>query len=70
MHSTSTMAARVASEARARQLLITHISPRYAPDAQITPEELLAQARAVFPRTDMARDLMTFEIPRRGESEQ
>lgn len=69
MHSTSTMAARVASEARARQLLITHISPRYAPDAGITAEELLAQARAVFPRTDMARDLMTFEIPRRGESD-
>jgi ribonuclease Z len=68
MHSTSTMAARVASEARVRHLLITHISPRYAPDAQITPEELLAQARAVFPRTDMARDFMTFEVPRRDKS--
>lgn len=65
MHSTTTMAARVASEARVRQLLITHFSPRYAPDAQITPEELLAEARAVFPRTEMARDFMTYEVPRR-----
>jgi ribonuclease Z len=65
MHSTSAMAARVASEAQVRQLFITHFSPRYAPDAPVTPEELLAQARAVFPRTDMARDLLTFEVPRR-----
>lgn len=65
MHSTATMAARVASEAGARQLFITHFSPRYTPDAQVTLEELLAQARAVFPRTDMARDLLTFEVPRR-----
>lgn len=68
MHSTAAMAARVASEAGARHLLITHFSPRYTPDAAVTPEELLAQARAVFPRTDMARDLMTFEVPRRTES--
>ncbi len=67
MHSTTGMAARVASEARARQLFITHFSPRYTPDAQVTPEELLAQARAVFPRTEMARDLLTFEVPRREE---
>jgi ribonuclease Z len=68
MHSTTGMAARVASEARARQLLITHFSPRYTPDAPVTPEDLLAQARAIFPRTDMARDFMTFEVPRRAES--
>lgn len=68
MHSTAKMAARVASEAGARQLFITHFSPRYTPDAHVTPEELLAQARAVFPRTDMARDFMTFEVPRREES--
>ena len=67
MHSTTAMAARVASEARVRQLFITHFSPRYTPDAQVTPEELLAQARAVFPRTEMARDLLTFEVPRREE---
>jgi ribonuclease Z len=68
MHSTAAMAARVASEAGVRHLLITHFSPRYTPDAAVTPEALLAQARAVFPRTDMARDLMSFEVPRRTES--
>jgi ribonuclease Z len=65
MHSTSAMAARVASEARARQLLLTHISPRYTPESPITLDELLAQARAVFPHTYMARDFMTFDIPNR-----
>lgn len=68
MHSTSAMAARVASEAQVRQLLLTHFSPRYTHESQITSDQLLAQARAIFPRTDMARDLMTFEIPRRGPS--
>ncbi len=68
MHSTATMAARVAHEAQARQLLITHFSPRYTPDGHVTPEELLAQARAVFPRTEMARDFMTVDIPRREEN--
>jgi ribonuclease Z len=68
MHSTAADAARVAREARVRQLLITHISPRYTADAPVTAEQLLAEARAVFPRTDMARDLLTFEVPRREES--
>ncbi|MDQ1592612.1 MAG: ribonuclease [Pyrinomonadaceae bacterium] len=67
-HSTTTMAARVASEAGVRKLLITHISPRYTPDSPVTPEALLAEARAVFPRTDMARDFMTFVVPRREEN--
>ena len=65
MHSTTGMAARVALEAGARQLLMTHFSPRYTAEGPITPDELLAQARAVFPRTDMARDFMTFDVPRR-----
>lgn len=65
MHSTATMAARVASEAQVRQLLLTHFSPRYTKESPITPEDLLAQARAIFPRTEMARDFMTYEVPRR-----
>jgi len=68
MHSTATMAARVASEARVRQLLLTHISPRYTRESAVTPDDLLAQARAIFPRTEMARDLMTYEVPRRDRS--
>jgi len=56
-HSTVTDAAQVARDAGARQLVITHISPRYQDTGP-----LLAQARAVFPRTRIARDLMRVEI--------
>ena len=64
MHSTTEDAARVASEARARQLVITHISPRYAEGNPFTPQDLLAEARAVFPDTLLARDFLTLEVPR------
>jgi ribonuclease Z len=68
MHSTATMAARVASEAGVRQLLLTHFSPRYTKESQITPNDLLAEARAIFPRAEMARDFMIYEVPRRDRA--
>jgi ribonuclease Z len=55
-HSTAAQAARIASEAEARRLLITHFSTRYA---DVNP--LFDEARAVFPETVLAQDLM--EIP-------
>ena len=57
-HSTAAQAARVAEQAGVRQLVLTHISPRYTRDAP----ELLAEARAVFPETVIARDGMTIEV--------
>jgi ribonuclease Z len=61
-HSTVADAARVAAAAGVRQLVITHLSPRYQ---DISP--LLAQARDIFPRTRIARDLWTAEVHHREE---
>ncbi|HYF40309.1 MAG TPA: ribonuclease Z [Gemmatimonadales bacterium] len=58
-HSTAAEAARVALEAGARRLVLTHISSRYNRDAS----ELLAEAQAVFPETSIARDGMTIDVP-------
>ena len=58
-HSTAAEAARVALEAGARRLVLTHISSRYNRDVS----ELLAEAKAVFPETVIARDGMMLEVP-------
>jgi ribonuclease Z len=58
-HSTAAEAARVALEAGVRRLVLTHISSRYNRDAS----ELLAEAKAVFPETVIARDGMTIDVP-------
>jgi ribonuclease Z len=57
-HSTAREAAEIARAAGVRQLVLTHISPRYSREAP----ELLAEARAVFPETAIARDGMTVEV--------
>jgi ribonuclease Z len=55
-HSTGVEAARVASEARARTLLLTHFSP------SVEPERVADEARAVHPRVVAAADLAAFEV--------
>lgn len=67
LHSTSTMAAQVALAAGVKQLMMTHFSPRYAPGNAIQLQDLLEEARAIFPNTDMAYDFLTCEVPRSGK---
>lgn len=69
LHSTSTMAAQVALQANVRQLFLTHFSPRYAPGNALQLEDLLQEARAIFPNTETARDFLTYEVPRRQTAE-
>lgn len=69
MHSTSTMAAQTALFAQAKHLIMTHFSPRYAPGNAVQLEDLLREARAIFPSTEMAYDFLTYEIPRRQSAE-
>ena len=67
-HSTSTMAAQTASEACVGQLVLTHLSPRYAPGNRLTPNDLLNEARAIFPNTLLAKDFLQLEIKPRCNS--
>jgi ribonuclease Z len=69
LHSTTTMAAQTALAANAHRLIMTHFSPRYAPGNPIDLKDLLKEARAIFPKTEMAYDFMTYEVPRRREKE-
>ena len=58
-HSTAGEAAAVARDAGVRRLALTHISARYTREAP----ELVAEARAVFEATDIARDGMVLDVP-------
>ncbi len=64
LHSTSTMAAQVALAAQVKQLIMTHFSPRYAPGNPIQLSQLLEEAKAIFPNTLLAKDFLTYEVPR------
>ncbi|HWA58594.1 MAG TPA: ribonuclease Z, partial [Gemmatimonadales bacterium] len=57
-HSTAREAAELAAGVRAKRLVLTHISPRYSREAP----ELLAEARAFFPATEIARDGMEVDV--------
>ena len=58
-HSTAVEAAQVALAAGAKRLVLTHLSARFS----VGSDQLLEEARAVFPETEIARDGMTVEIP-------
>ena len=61
-HSTSTMAAQTAAEAGVSQLVLTHLSPRYAPGNAVTANDLLAEAQAIFPATVLAKDFLSIDV--------
>jgi ribonuclease Z len=57
MHSTAAGAARVARDANASRLILTHFSARYG-DVGL----LIDEARAIFPHVDAAHDLAVFDV--------
>jgi ribonuclease Z len=65
LHSTSTMAAQVALAANVKQLILTHFSARYTPGNTMDVKDLLEEAKAIFPKTKLAYDFLTYEVPRR-----
>jgi ribonuclease Z len=56
-HSTAAEAAKIAKSAKAKRLLLTHISARYKDDS-----ELLKQARKIFKNTEIAEDGQRIEF--------
>jgi ribonuclease Z len=61
-HSTSEQAAEVAKRAGAKKLILTHISSRYQGDMC---DELLEEAKAIFPNVEIAVDFKSFPIPKK-----
>lgn len=64
-HSTATIAATVARDARAHALYLTHFSPRYESEQNLRLTDLLDEARALFPETHLAHDLLRVPVARR-----
>lgn len=64
-HATASMAAEAARSAGVRALVLTHFSARYeSGEAPVNLETLLAEARALFPETRLAHDLLRISVPR------
>lgn len=58
-HSTTIHAANIAKQAKAKRLIITHISPRYSIQDN---QKLVNEARSVFANTEIATDFASFQV--------
>jgi len=58
-HSTAKEAAQVALAANAKRLLLSHVSARYS----ISADELVKEAREVFPNASVAKDGLEVDVP-------
>jgi len=67
-HSTAAMAAQIAAKAKVNQLILTHFSPRYTPGNETSPNDLLNEAKAIFPNTQLAKDFMQIDLKKRCNS--
>lgn len=66
-HATASQAAQTACAAGVRRLVLTHFSSRYEGAADVGVDTLLEEARALFPETLLAHDLMRLEVARQDE---
>ena len=55
---TAKQAATVAKKAKAKKLLLIHLSQRYAKD----PKPILDEAKKIFKNTELAEDFMKIKI--------
>ena len=58
-HSTAKEAAQVALAANAKRLVLSHVSARYS----LSAEELVREAREVFPNSSVAKDGLEVDVP-------
>ncbi len=58
-HSTAKEAAQVALAAKAKRLVLSHVSARYS----ISADELVREAREVFPNVSVAKDGLEVDVP-------
>jgi ribonuclease Z len=58
-HATAKEAAQVALAANAKRLVLSHVSARYS----ISADELVREAREVFPNTSVAKDGLEVDVP-------
>jgi ribonuclease Z len=61
-HSTAKQAAEIALDANVRLLVLTHYSPRYE-----NGDQILSEAKEIFPNTIVARDFMELHLTYDGE---